>query len=296
MIKEITQELTQVLKQYKQSTNLQRQTILLDLIKSISLKPENTQVENEDQALAAIHDLVIARVLIQYVQSLNAQPGEEDLIMMQVNEESVFNVFGNDSLDTHWQPEVYQSACTGIVKEAEELFNAFKTNGDGTTLWTEAYFALDTATAKLSPGQRALIRAAAEDLKGQISSRNTSAQEKQAAYALFAQECLMIFDGNHPTVMKSVFTIFAVVVASLVTFSVGFAIGFMSGVWTGPGAFIAALIGGSAAATALVATTGTSGLVVGAVVTLGLFRDKQSEAVKDYLQDIQIIEKSLVAS
>ncbi|WP_133135337.1 GTPase domain-containing protein [Legionella rowbothamii] len=103
---------------------------------------------------------------------------------------------------------------------------------------------------------------------------NANNELKQEAIKLFQKKCQSILRGNYSEVWNALLTVVAAAVVTTLTAMLGFAIGLALGAWTGPGAFITALVGAKTAAASVVGASATFG--VGAALTsYGLFKEQK---------------------
>ena len=122
----------------------------------------------------------------------------------------------------------------------------------------------------------------------ELDKLQTSMSTNNSALAIeeFTNKCHVILEGNHSNILNAVLTVAAIALVAVLCGIIGFAIGFAAGAWTGPGAFITGLMAGSAAAVAVVATSGSLGLAAGGLTAFGLFSDsKEMTAVNTFAKN-----------
>jgi len=102
----------------------------------------------------------------------------------------------------------------------------------------------------------------------------------------FINDCDTILEKKHPSIMRSVLKVVAVVCVAIIAGLLAFGIGFALGSWSGPGAFITALMAGSVAAGAVVASSIACGAIGSGLTAFGLFRQsKVMTAVNTFVQE-----------
>lgn len=138
------------------------------------------------------------------------------------------------------------------------------------SLWQDATYNLLLAIHKLPAGTRNAIRNELNNLTYKI--HNQSAEHNAAAISRFTSNCQTILEGRHPYIMNAVFSVGAAAIVTILAATVGFGVGFTAGLWTGPGAFITALMASEAAATSVLAASSSLGIIRGGVTAYGLFK------------------------
>ncbi|ETO93982.1 hypothetical protein [Legionella oakridgensis] len=181
-----------------------------------------------------------------------------------------------------WNVEQFENARTAIHTEASNLL---KTHGE---LLPEIQALLTKAVSGLQDKKKQ------EEIRDHMTAflRTVEyAHDSQAvhtAYVQFAQHCRETLDGKHPNILKTILTIAAVSVATVLAGAVGFGIGFALGLWTGPGAFFTGVMAGSAAASLTLAAAGTVGVTAGVLTGYSLFKPKADvSAVKQTLDVVE---------
>jgi GTPase SAR1 family protein len=142
-----------------------------------------------------------------------------------------------------------------------------------TALLHEKLVTLKNTMKGLPAAKYNLIAKAAETLVNNLKS--SLGINKMTDITEFELSCYRHLKGEHPilkAVAKAVAAVAVTAAVTLIAAMVGFGIGFAMGAWTGPGAFISGVAAGSAAACAVVASSGAAGLVAGAAATYGLFK------------------------
>ena len=202
----------------------------------------------------------------------------------------------NDTLvfDKVWNDEHYKQAKETLIKEAHNQFVRNAQFIPAASLWKQANESLSKAMEDLSKPKQEKIRKEVDILHNKLISTELTPEQKLAAYADFKKNCEKILDKNEAKALNAILTVLAVVVAVVLAAVIGFGIGFIAGAWTGPGAFFSAVAAGSAAAISVVAATGATGVLVGTLVGLGLFKKKpkvadEKLAVEKYILDRQEI-------
>lgn len=121
---------------------------------------------------------------------------------------------------------------------------------------------------------------------------NANNELKQEAIKLFTKKCQSILRGNYSEVWNALLTVVAAAVVTTLTAMLGFAIGLALGAWTGPGAFITALVGAKTAAASVVGASATFG--VGAALTsYGLFKE-QKKCIENNVLILDLPQKELL--
>lgn len=145
----------------------------------------------------------------------------------------------------------------------------------------------------LEAAQQHEIGLAAEKLMLGLQQPGT-VQNKQEAIELFQSDCNAIILAGDDSVttfsientLNLVATVAIVALVILIASLVGFGIGFLAGAWTGPGAFISGVIGGSVVAVGVVGGSVGLGLGAGALASYGIFTTKISPEQLDVLDAV----------
>lgn len=166
-----------------------------------------------------------------------------------------------------------------------------KEKGRVLSQWVDAIDNLRKAMKDLPRDQRDSIEHEISVLEQNLNNEHHEIHVKSIEN--FKHNCLIILEGEHPHIIKAVFTVIMVAIVILIAGLIGFGIGFAAGAWTGPGAFISGLLAGSAAATSVAVASGSLGLMSGGYTGYCLF--KKSSEINAVDQFVGEIEKSELA-
>ncbi|MFW2572247.1 GTPase domain-containing protein [Legionella sp. 29fVS95] len=139
------------------------------------------------------------------------------------------------------------------------------------SVWQEATHNLLLSIYGLPDYQREAIRDELNILTDAI--HHQAAEHHAEAITRFTRNCCTILEGNHPYIMHAVFSVGAAAIVTILAITVGFGVGFTAGLWTGPGAFITAVMASETAAGAVLATSSSLGLIRGGLTAHGLFKE-----------------------
>lgn len=126
---------------------------------------------------------------------------------------------------------------------------------------------------------------------------NTTTDQKLAAIASFQAICAQaVKKPMQKIILDSIGVVVSAAFFTLLVGVIGFGIGFALGAWTGPGAFITAILGASsAAAIAVAATSGTVGVIAGVRNGCRLFKPSPLPALLNAVaQEAKAFEPSSV--
>lgn len=139
------------------------------------------------------------------------------------------------------------------------------------SVWQDAAHNLLISINQLPDEKRNAIRNELDHLT--YSIHNQPAEHYAEAITRFTQNCCTILEGNHPYIMNAVFSVGAAAIVTILATTVGFGVGFTAGLWTGPGAFITAVMASEAAAVSVLAASSSLGLIRGSLTAHGLFKE-----------------------
>jgi hypothetical protein len=165
---------------------------------------------------------------------------------------------------------------------------------DPKKLWEEAYQTLTKATRGLSPKKQAKVLASVEVLKRELEKIPPGqTQKKELLYKDFKKHCSKIMEGKHPKILKTVLTITSVLFSATFGAVMGFGMGLMMGSWSGPGAFLSAVAGGSIMAVGAFVGAGLQAAQTGGFVGYKLFNKRACEksGIKEFLGGLKIIDE-----
>lgn len=148
----------------------------------------------------------------------------------------------------------------GITELEAFLYGFAKTLFPFSTKYREIY---DKLTATLNNLPQAIsndIGQQLTDLEKLLANHSIDSQVKISMLDAFRTRCESLLKENHFSALKLIGELIAIIAIPLLVGLVGFGIGFALGLWTGPGAFLAGIIAGQAAAVTVAAVTGASTL------------------------------------
>ncbi|MFA6302365.1 MAG: hypothetical protein WC627_04420 [Legionella sp.] len=271
-------------RKFEGASELERLEMLFNAINLVTKAAATAQKKGAPVTLNK--ELTLASTLIPFAKSLiesNTQADSPSWAKAASTSHSDDDIgSGNPFADTLKKTVHLESLKT----EAEEVFKAYAMKTNATALWDEADTALNTVINKLNPFQQQMLNDARDSLKLKLNNPFDSVEKKAAAFRMFAIETKGILQEVDLTLKQKVLKIAAVVLVTLLSASLGFLIGFLAGLATGPGALCTGVIAGSAAATAVLATTGISY----AARDLKFFKSKEQIAVENYNNSAQVIE------
>ncbi|EHL29034.1 GTP-binding protein [Legionella drancourtii] len=159
------------------------------------------------------------------------------------------------------------------------------------SLFEEAIRKLITSLSKLPYEKRRAINEEIKKLLAQLAKKaiQDNVHAKARAITEFSNNCQAILDNSYPLVFKAILTVVAAAVVTLVIGCIGFGIGLALGSWTGPGAFISALMIGNTMAVAVTTSSITLGVGGGSLSAYGLFQSPQEKVHLDnFVADISL--------
>lgn len=154
------------------------------------------------------------------------------------------------------------------------------------SIWEEAQNNLLIAIKKLPPEKKDFINKELNILSKKLHNPNTL--NPDAAINEFANNCHQTLNGTFPNVLKAVLVMVAAATVTVLAFMIGFGIGMAAGAWSGPGAFITALVTANTAAVSVIMFSGISGVIAGAINAYSLFKkSKESTYIDEFVQHVR---------
>ncbi len=152
---------------------------------------------------------------------------------------------------------------------------------------------LEEITLELKRNDQRALKKCLRSLEAKIKSESLDPSQKIASITHFENQCKNIIDPKHVKALKAVLAFTTAAITAIITITCGFILGFACGAWTGPGAFVTALLGAGTAAIAVTGTAGVLGSAAGGLAGFGLFKrtpvqqatmQTTSHAIKAYAQ------------
>lgn len=222
----------------------------------------------------------IKQSMMRSIEAFRTLNHQTKLVFLSVGSGSHLETMSRD-LSQQYGIEI--DHCSECSLLPDKLLSLYKPSA-----FDKAMEELLNATQSLPSELRVSIELAALFLRRDLILRESD-DEKVASIDRFVTATSVWLQGKHPQVMNAVLTVAAVAAVTLLAAVIGFAIGFSLSLWSGPAAFFAGIMAGSAAATSCVATSSSLGLIAGGLTLFGMFNyhNRELNAIKDFADQVR---------